>query len=79
MIYVGIDVAKETHYTTVMDSDGVVHVKPFAFSNDALGFSKLTDKLFYPIHLKNQFKKLYLVCIIQTNFLNLLSINENSL
>lgn len=45
MIYVGIDVAKETHYAAVMDSDGVVLVKPFTFSNDASGFSKLTSKL----------------------------------
>ena len=34
MIYVGIDVAKTTHYAAVMDSDGVVLVEPFAFDND---------------------------------------------
>lgn len=45
MIYVGIDVAKETHYAAVMNSDSVVLSEPFAFSNDAVGFSKLTDKL----------------------------------
>lgn len=45
MIFVGINVAKETHYAAVMNSDGVVLTEPFAFSNDAVGFSKLTDKL----------------------------------
>lgn len=45
MIFVGIDVAKETHYAAVMNSDNIVLVEPFAFSNDAVGFSKLTDKL----------------------------------
>lgn len=45
MIYVGIDVAKETHYAAVMDSNGVVLAEPFAFSNDSVGFSKLTEKL----------------------------------
>ena len=45
MIFVGIDVAKETHYAAVMNSDGVVLIEPFPFSNDASGFSALTDKL----------------------------------
>ncbi len=45
MIYVGIDVAKEIHYAAIMDSNGVVIVEPFAFSNNADGFKKLTDKL----------------------------------
>lgn len=45
MIYVGIDVAKETHYAAIMDSNGVVFAEPFAFSNNADGFKKLTDKL----------------------------------
>lgn len=30
MIYVGIDVAKTTHYAAVMNSDGVVLIEPFA-------------------------------------------------
>ena len=45
MIYVGIDVAKTTHYAAVMNSDGVVLVEPFAFDNDAPGFSKLISKI----------------------------------
>ena len=45
MIYVGIDVAKTTHYAAVMDSDGVVLVEPFAFDNDTPGFSKLISKI----------------------------------
>ena len=45
MIYFGIDVAKTTHHAAVMDSDGVVLVEPFAFDNDAPGFSKLISKI----------------------------------
>lgn len=45
MIYVGIDVAKTTHYAAVMDSDGIVLVEPFAFDNDAPGFSKFISKI----------------------------------
>lgn len=45
MIYVGIDVAKDTHFASAMDSNGVVLVEPFSFNNDAVGFSKLVKKL----------------------------------
>ncbi len=45
MIYVGIDVAKETHYAAVADASGKVLVKPFAFNNDAAGFGLLLSKL----------------------------------
>lgn len=45
MIYVGIDVAKTTHYAAVADSDGVVFVEPFAFDNDAPGFAKFISKI----------------------------------
>lgn len=45
MIYVGIDVAKETHFAAVMDSDGAVLVEPFPFNNDSSGFSSLVSKL----------------------------------
>lgn len=45
MIYVGIDVAKETHFASVMDSNGVVLIEPFSFDNDAVGFSELVKKL----------------------------------
>lgn len=45
MIYVGIDVAKETYYATVSDASDKVLVKPFAFQNDAAGFALLLSKL----------------------------------
>lgn len=45
MIYVGIDVAKTTHYAAAADSDGVVLIEPFAFDNDASGFTKLISKI----------------------------------
>lgn len=41
MIYVGIDIAKQTHYASVMNSDGEILVDPFPFSNDHAGFQKL--------------------------------------
>jgi transposase len=45
MIYVGIDVAKETHYAAVMNSVGEVLIEPFAFGNNAAGFCLLQTKL----------------------------------
>ena len=45
MVYVGIDVAKTTHYAAAADSDGVVLIEPFAFDNDASGFTKLISKI----------------------------------
>ena len=45
MIYVGIDVAKETHVAAAMDTDGVVLLEPFAFQNDHEGFQLLKAKL----------------------------------
>ena len=45
VIYVGIDVAKETHVAAAMDSDGVVLLDPFAFQNDHEGFQLLKAKL----------------------------------
>ena len=45
MIYVGIDVAKSTHYAAVMNSEGVVLVEPFSFANDAPGFTSLLNKV----------------------------------
>ena len=45
MIYVGIDIAKQTHYASVINSDGEILVQPFAFSNDHSGFQKLLKHL----------------------------------
>jgi len=45
MVYVGIDIAKFTHYAAVMDGDGVVHHKPFPFDNSLSGFNLLLAKL----------------------------------
>ena len=45
MIYVGIDVAKETHVAAAMDSDGVVMLDSFVFQNDHDGFQLLKTKL----------------------------------
>lgn len=45
MFYVGIDVAKETHFAAVSDSSGKLLIKPFAFQNNAEGFCLLLNKL----------------------------------
>ena len=36
MIYVGIDIAKLSHYATAVDSDGVVLIEPFEFFHELL-------------------------------------------
>lgn len=45
MIYVGIDIAKETHVAAAVDSDGVIIIEPFSFSNNHEGFKFLKSKL----------------------------------
>ena len=45
MIYVGIDIAKETHVAAAMNADGVILIEPFAFQNDHEGFKLLKSKL----------------------------------
>ena len=45
MNYVGIDIAKQTHYASIMNSDGEILVEPFPFSNDHAGFQKLLKQL----------------------------------
>ena len=45
MFYVGIDIAKNTHWASCMSSDGEVIFEPFSFSNDTSGFQKFISKL----------------------------------
>ena len=45
MIYIGIDIAKEKHYASAVDSDGKVLVAAFPFYNSAKGFAFLLDNL----------------------------------
>lgn len=45
MIYVGIDIAKQKHFASIMDSDGTVLEDPFAFSNDYQGFHNLLSTI----------------------------------
>lgn len=44
MIYVGIDIAKQTHYAAIMNSDGEILVNPFAFQMTIMDFK--TTELF---------------------------------
>ena len=43
MIYVGIDVAKQGHFASLISSDGEILVGPFQFSNDGDGFQYLVS------------------------------------
>lgn len=45
MIYIGIDVAKFSHFASAVNSDGEVLLTPFAFSNSIEGFNLLLSKL----------------------------------
>ena len=42
--FVGIDIAKNTHWASCISSDGEIIFEPFSFSNDATGFQKLVSK-----------------------------------
>ena len=45
MIYLGIDVAKNSHVAAAMSSEGEVLLMPFPFANSADGFALLREKL----------------------------------
>lgn len=45
MIYVGIDIAKNSHFASVVNSDGEVLVNPFSFENSRNGFDLLFSKI----------------------------------
>lgn len=44
MIFIGIDVAKNSHFASAVNSDGSVVVSPFAFSNTKDGFELFLSK-----------------------------------
>ena len=43
--FVGIDIAKNTHWASCISSDGEIIFEPFSFSNDNNGFQKFISKL----------------------------------
>ena len=45
MIYVGIDIAKQKHFASIMDSEGVIIAQPFSFTNDFNGFQMLLNNI----------------------------------
>lgn len=45
MIFIGIDVAKNSHFASAVNSDGEIIFKPFSFSNSDKGFNLLLSKL----------------------------------
>ena len=45
MFYVGIDIAKNTHWASIMSSDGEIIKEPFLFFNDNNGFQKFISFL----------------------------------
>ncbi len=45
MIYLGIDIAKQTHVASALSDEGEVLLEPFEFSNDYEGFSRLLSNI----------------------------------
>lgn len=45
MIYIGIDIAKKTHFASAVNSDGEVLLKPFSFENSKNGFDLFISKI----------------------------------
>lgn len=45
MHYVGIDIAKDNHYASIVDTTGKIIVSPFLVTNNKLGFESLLDVL----------------------------------
>lgn len=45
MVYIGIDIAKYSHFASVVSSDGEVIVKPFSFQNSREAFMKLVEEI----------------------------------
>jgi len=45
MNYVGIDIAKQIHFASVLSSDGEILIEPFEFYNDNDGFCRLISAL----------------------------------
>ena len=39
MIFIGVDIAKNNHFASAVNSDGEVLIKPFKFTNDKNGFN----------------------------------------
>lgn len=45
MFFIGIDIAKYTHFASVVNSDGEVLIKPFSFSESAEGFDSFLSRI----------------------------------
>lgn len=45
MIYIGIDIAKFSHFASVVNSDGEILIEPFQFKNSNEGFNLLLSKI----------------------------------
>lgn len=45
MIYIGIDIAKSTHFASAVNSDGEVLINPFSFENSKNGFNLFLSKI----------------------------------
>lgn len=55
MIYVGIDVAKQAHFASLISSDGEILVGPFQFSNDGDGFQYLFFVKYFSLKKASEF------------------------
>ena len=45
MIYIGIDIAKNSHFASAVNSDGEILIKPFSFDNSREGFNLFLSKI----------------------------------
>ena len=45
MVYIGIDIAKNSHFASAVNSDGEVLVNPFSFENSREGFNLFLSKI----------------------------------
>ncbi|OLR27679.1 IS110 family transposase [Bacillus cereus] len=51
MYYIGIDIAKFKHYTSIIDQTGKTLTKPISFQNHTEGGNKLLDWIYRYISL----------------------------
>ena len=44
-LYLGVDIAKETHFATMTNQQGEILLPPFPFTNDNAGFNEFLEKI----------------------------------
>lgn len=44
-LYLGVDIAKETHFAAMTNQQGEILLPPFPFTNDNVGFNEFLEKV----------------------------------